>query len=170
MIVYTVHEPEPHAQSIEERADDIVFVKEGFTWWGFLFGPFWLLFNRLWFEFIAFILLSSAIAAAMKQLGLQEQGQVFVSLFFMFLIGFEGNNLRRWRLERKNYTFLASMAGRDFEECERRFFDAWLPYASGQKNKPPLPPSPPSTPTPASWPQQSWGGSSAIGTLPGANI
>jgi hypothetical protein len=172
MIVYTVHEPEPHAKSIEERADTIVFVKEGFTWWGFLFGPFWLLFNRLWLEFIAALLLFGALVAGLAQFGLRDQGTAFVNLFFMLLIGFEGNDLRRWRLDRKNYTFLASVAGRDFEECERRFFEAWLPYAAGKGGKPAAPaPAEPAEPTtpPSSWPHQGWGGSSVIGTLPGAN-
>ena len=39
MIVYTVHEPGIPAKSLDERADEVVFVKEGFTWWGFLFAP-----------------------------------------------------------------------------------------------------------------------------------
>ncbi len=65
MIVYTVHEPEPHAQSIEERADNVVFVKEGFTWWGFFLNALWLPFQGLWLSFLQsiFFLLLLALSS-----------------------------------------------------------------------------------------------------------
>jgi hypothetical protein len=167
MIVYTVHEPEPHAQSLEERADDIVFVKEGFTWWGFLLGPLWLLFNRLWFEFIAALLLSGAAAAVLVAAGMRDEAPGLANLLIMLIVGFEGNDLKRWRLDRKGYAFLASVAGRDFEECERRFFDAWLPYAAGRSGR--IAGSGTATSnTSFSTRGGEWKAPGAIGTLPGA--
>ncbi|MBI4725292.1 MAG: DUF2628 domain-containing protein [Rhodomicrobium sp.] len=164
MITYTVHEPARPAQTIDERADQVVFVKEGFTWWGFLFGPFWLLFNALWFEFIAALLLSGGLAAGLVELGLKEQAPGIANLFLMLVIGFEGNDLRRWRLERKGYRFLCSVAGSSFEECERRFFDAWLPsLASGGAGKPPAKP----TAGANLHSSGDWSGPGVIGTLPG---
>jgi hypothetical protein len=166
MIIYTVHEPRHPAQNIEERADNVVFIKEGFTWWGFFFGPFWLLFSSLWFELILVLLLSAGFAAGLVQLGLEDQAPGIINTLLMLLIGFEGNDLKRWRLHRKGYTFLASVAGRDFEECERRFFDAWLPHIAAGGGRP--------TATPvmdlraSSQSGGDWRGPSAIGTLPGA--
>ncbi len=132
MIIYTVHEPQRPASSVEERADSIVFVKEGFTWWGFLFGPFWLLFNRLWFEFIVALLLAAGLTAVLVQFGLKEQAPGIANLLLALIIGFEGNDILRWRLQRKGYPFVASVAGRNRLECERRFFDAWLPHVMGK--------------------------------------
>lgn len=139
MIIYTVHEPRHPAQSIEEKADSIMFVKEGFTFWGFLFGPLWLLYNRLWFEFILALVLGGALAAGLYELGLTRQAPAIVDLLFALIIGFEGNNILRWNLERKGYTFLGSVAGRSRLECERRFFDAWLPHATGKGGAPGTP-------------------------------
>ena len=65
MIIYTVHEPQRPGQSIEARADSIVFVKEGFTIWGFLFGPLWLLYNRLWLAFVVTLVLMAALAGVL---------------------------------------------------------------------------------------------------------
>jgi hypothetical protein len=163
MIVFTVHEPGQPARDIERRADDIVFIKEGFTWWGFLFGPLWLLFNRLWLALLASLLLSAVAAAALVQLGLKEEAPGILNMLFMLLVGFEGNDLKRWRLSRKGYSFLASVAGRDREECERRFFDAWLPGAAGDRNafpRQPLDLKPSSS--------GDWRGPGVIGTLPDA--
>jgi hypothetical protein len=81
----------------------------------------------------------------------------------MLIVGFEGNSLRRWQLERKGYVFLASVAGKGFEECERRFFDAWLPTLAKPKAAPA--PQPASSIGPHSW--GDWPGPGAVGTLPG---
>ncbi|MGO8955645.1 MAG: DUF2628 domain-containing protein [Rhodomicrobium sp.] len=162
MIVYTVHEPGRPAKSLEERADAVVFIKEGFTWWGFLFGPLWLLFNALWFEFAAALLLAAALAAGLAGLGLKDQAASIAYLLLMLIIGFEGNGLLRWRLERKGYSYLASVAGNSFEECERRFFDAWLPSVASQNAK--AAPKPAPDISPSSW--GDWPGPGAVGTLP----
>jgi hypothetical protein len=131
MIIYTVHEPQRPAEGIEARAESVVFVKEGFTIWGFLFGPFWLLFNRLWFELFVALVLAAGLAAALMQFGLKEQAAGIVDLLLALIIGFEGYDLQRWRLQRKGYAFLASVSGRSRLECERRFFDAWIAYVKG---------------------------------------
>jgi hypothetical protein len=165
MVIYTVQEPGDPAQTIEERADGVVFIKEGFTWWGFLFGPFWMLFNRLWFELIGVLMAAGCFAALLGQYGMKDQAPTLVNTLLMLFIGFEGNDLRRWRLDRKGYSFLASVAGRTLEECERRFFDAWLPHVASRMARPLNPSADPRQSPPAGG---DWRGPSALGTLPGA--
>lgn len=131
MIIYTVHEPQRPAESIEARAEGVTFVREGFTIWGFLFGPLWLLFNRLWFEFIAALVLSGALGAVLAEFGSKGQAAAIVDLLLALIIGFEGNDILRWNLQRKGYAFLASVVGRTRLECERRFFDAWIAHVKG---------------------------------------
>jgi hypothetical protein len=131
MILYTVHEPQRPAESIEARADGVVFVREGFTIWGFLFGPLWLLYNRLWFEFVAALVLSGTLGAVLVEFGLRQQAPVLVDLLLALIIGFEGNDIVRWNLQRKGYAFLAAVVGRSRLECERRFFDAWIAHVKG---------------------------------------
>jgi hypothetical protein len=167
MLIYTVHEPGRPAQSLDERADGVVFIKEGFTGWGFLFGPLWLLFNGLWLELVLALLLSAGAAALLIELGLgQDQASGLANFLLMLIVGFEGNSLRRWRLERKGYVFLASVAGKSFEECERRFFDAWLPAVAKPKATPaPQPASGTGAPSWGDWP-----GAGVVGTLPGGTV
>ena len=167
MLIYTVHEPGRPAQALDERADGVVFVKEGFTGWGFLFGPLWLLFNGLWIELVLALLLSAGAAALLIESGLeQNQASGLVNLLLMLIIGFEGNSLKRWRLERKGYVFLASVAGKNFEECERRFFDAWLPTVA--KPRPATAAQAASSGGPHSW--GDWPGPTVAGTLPGEPV
>ncbi len=163
MIIYTVQEPGQPSRSVEENVAGLAFIKEGFTWWGFIFGPLWLLFNGLWFEFVFALLLSAGVAAGLMALGLGDAAGPLAELFLMLLIGFEGNNLRRWRLERKGYRMLAAVAGSGIQECERRFFDAWLPTLGHSAVKPAVKPA--GDAGPQSW--GGWSGPGAIGSLPG---
>lgn len=166
MIVCTVHEPGHPQQALDARADDVVFIREGFTWWGFWFGPFWLLFNGLWLEFLISVLLAAGVGGALTQAGLTDQAGGIAYFLLMLLVGFEGNGLRQWRLERKGYAYLASVAGNSLEECERRFFDAWLPTKAAPQPK--TPPSPGPDVTHSSW--GDWPGPGTIGTLPGEAV
>ncbi len=163
MIVYTVYEPRGPAQDLEERAGNVVFIKEGFIWWGFFLGPLWLLLQGLWLALILTLILSAALAAGLIELGLKDDAPGIITLLLMLLIGFEGNNLRRWSLERRGYIYVTSVAGRDTEECERRFFDAWLPVAAGppKANAPHAPGAQP--PSQTAWPDVG-----VVGTLPGS--
>jgi hypothetical protein len=43
------------------------------------------------------------------------------------VIGFEADSIRRWSLERKGWNFVGTVVGRNAAECERRFFETWLP-------------------------------------------
>ena len=48
-------------------------------------------------------------------------------LALSLLIGFEADTLRRWGLRRRGWAALGTVTGKTASECERRFFDAWLP-------------------------------------------
>jgi Protein of unknown function (DUF2628) len=168
MQIYTVHESSRPSELLEQRASDVVFIKEGFTWWGFLFGPLWLLYHGLWFEFIGALLILAGASSVLMEAGMSSgDAATLANLLLALIVGFEGNNLRRWRLARKGYVFLTSVAGKSFEECERRFFDSWLPTVA----KPPVN----ATAKPASLGQgpNSWGdwpGPGTVGTLPGETV
>jgi hypothetical protein len=43
------------------------------------------------------------------------------------LLAFEGDTLRRWTLNRRGWRMLGAANGRNRNECERRFFEAWIP-------------------------------------------
>ena len=49
------------------------------------------------------------------------------ALALNLLVGFEADTLRRWALERRGWRTSAPSPGKTAAECERRFFDAWLP-------------------------------------------
>ena len=127
MLTFTVHEPPNPPADRVERAERIVLIKDGFSWLAALFAPLWLLVHRLWWALLSYVLLSGALQLGQKAAGLDENTTGLVMLAVNLLIGFEADTLRRWALDRKGWRMLGTVSGRTFEECERRFFDGWLP-------------------------------------------
>jgi hypothetical protein len=127
LVTFTVHEPpNPPADRIE-RADKLVFVKDGFSWMAALFGPLWMLVNRLWWALLGYIVAVVALRLTQKYGGLTESTVGLMTFGMNLLIGFEADTLRRWALDRKGWNMLGAVSGRNRDECERRFFDGWLP-------------------------------------------
>jgi hypothetical protein len=124
--VYSVYEPPSEAPDIVERADRLAFVKEGFSWPAFLVPLLWLLYYRMWLEFV---LLALIYVALQLVFGTDPQGQAlfgWASLAISVLFAFEANDLRAAALERRGYRLAGVASGRDRTEAERSFFADWL--------------------------------------------
>jgi Protein of unknown function (DUF2628) len=127
MLTFTVHEPpNPPADRIE-RADKLVFIKDGFSWMAALFAPLWLLVHRLWWALLGYVLAVAVLHLLAHLGGLSESSTGLMTFALNLLVGFEADTLRRWALDRKGWHMLGSVSGRTVDECERRFFDGWLP-------------------------------------------
>jgi hypothetical protein len=127
MLTYTVHEPpNPPADRID-RAESLVFVKDGFAWLALLFAPLWLLAHRLWWPFLGYVLVSAALQAAARGAAVDPGWAGLAGFAINLLLAFEADTLRRWSLERRGWRTVGTVTGKTSAECERRFFEAWLP-------------------------------------------
>ena len=68
MPVYTVHAPGAGGTDLRST-DRFVFVRDGFHFWAFLFGPLWLVAHRLWLALLGWIIAVIALQLVLKQLG-----------------------------------------------------------------------------------------------------
>ena len=128
MITCTVHEPPGPAADRLDRAESLVLVRDGFSWSAALFTPFWALAHRLWLVLLAYLGVLVVAEFGLRAVGLNGTGAATaVMVALHILVGLEASSLRRWTLTRRGYAMLASVNGRNLEDCERRFFDAWLP-------------------------------------------
>lgn len=139
---YTVHEPRDGPSDRLERAEQLVFVRDGFSWSAALLAPLWMIANRLWLALLCYLAFLVGSQLLLSVLGLAQQAGGWTVIALHLLIGFEGDAIRRWTLRRRGYALVGSVSGRTRDECERRFFDDWL------KDRPYVSPPPPTAPPP----------------------
>ncbi|MGI9385082.1 MAG: DUF2628 domain-containing protein [Methyloligellaceae bacterium] len=126
MITYSVHELPSSTDTLVERADRITFVKEGFAWWAFLIPVFWLIYQRMWLVLLGFVGVTVVLNLIFELFGLGEVAAAVASLGLGLLLALEANDLRRWTLRRRGFEELGLVTGKRRDECEFRFFTAWL--------------------------------------------
>ncbi|MDX2265338.1 MAG: DUF2628 domain-containing protein [Hyphomicrobiales bacterium] len=130
MTTYTVHEPSPPNANPAARAERMVFIREGFSWPGLVFGVLWLPFRGLWLEFAVLGALAVGLAGLVMAAGGSPQSASWAMTFVNLIVAFEINNLHRMRLERKGWRMVGVVSAAGFEDCERRFFQNWEPASA----------------------------------------
>lgn len=126
-IAYTVHEePEPRPDR-EDRAERLKFVREGFSLFAFILPPVWMLANRLWLVLIGYLLILGALHGLITLLEIPEHWRYYVTMATNLVVAFEADALERWSLDRRSWRMVGAVSGTSFDECERRFFEKWVP-------------------------------------------
>jgi hypothetical protein len=145
MAVYTVHEPPRRNDDALAHTERFVFVRDGFSWPAFLFGPLWMLRHRLWLALIVYLIVLAGLGAALRAVGVGDAA-VAITLLVSLLVGFEASSLRRYGLARRKWKSIGLVVGDDLESAERRFFDTW----TGEPVRRPAPPPAAGAAVPAS--------------------
>lgn len=127
MRVYTVHESKDPPSDRLDRAEALRFVRDGFSWGAAIFAPLWLLLRGFWLALLIYVAVAAVLAFGANALGLSGQIQSLIMLALHILLGFEADTIERWTLQRQGWEMIGTVSGRDVVECERRFFDSWLP-------------------------------------------
>jgi hypothetical protein len=136
LVVFNVYEPPNASGDRIDRAEKLVFVKDGFHWWAALFPAVWFLFKGLWLEFVAFVAGASILAWLFETIGVDSTASGVVFLVVQVLIGFEAGLIYGSSLERRGWQLQGTVTGRRQADCERRFLESWL---ASQPSEPLLP-------------------------------
>ncbi len=125
--VFTVHEePNPAADRID-RAERLAFLRDGFSWSAALWAPVWLLQRRLWVPLAVYAAAVAAIALVFELFDVGGEALALAIAVLHLIIGYESYQLERWSYEARGFTLAGTVTGRSKSECERRFFETWLP-------------------------------------------
>lgn len=127
MMACSVHEPPDAAADRIDRAENLEFVRDGFSFFAFLAPPVWMLANRMWLVLALYGAAIVLLCLGLIALTVPDPLVLFAALALNLWVGFEADALVRWSLERAGWTDLGTVTGRNQTECERAFFDNWLP-------------------------------------------
>lgn len=116
--VYTVH-----TRSWSPASDgDAVFIKEGFCWPGFVFGPLWALWFGMWRTAVFLFLLSVVISGVVVVAGMIDGAELAVTLALQAMVGLWGNDWRRYVLSRRDFAERGVVSGRKLADAEHHYF------------------------------------------------
>jgi hypothetical protein len=128
---YSIYEPATVRHDIIDRAEDLVFVKDGFAFWAMAMPVIWLIYHRLWWGLAGFLVALGVLQGLAWLAGVDsESGTGLVSMGLSLAFGFLANDIRRRTLEHKRYALVGTVTGASQLDCERRFFDSWEPLAA----------------------------------------
>lgn len=139
MTVFTVHEPPGAPLDRIDRAAVMAFVKDGFTWGAFLLGPIWLLGNRLWLALAGYVVAVAAGGLLLEAVGANHGWHALLVLGLNLIVGWEAHTLKAAKLDADGWAQLGSVSGNGLNDCERRFFEGWLPTQQMMRRAAPQP-------------------------------
>jgi hypothetical protein len=127
VVTYTVHEPPAPEADRVDRGSELEFVKDGFSWLTAICPPIGFLVNGLWLPAIAYLGVASLFGYVLAALNVDPNWIGLVFLMLNIYLGFEISTVKRWMLEQTGWQTLGVVTGKSIAECERRFFESWLP-------------------------------------------
>ncbi len=103
----------------EGKIADIVLLKEGFSFFAFLFGPFWFLYHKMWQEFL--LLLAVNIAFAIFAEITSSGDKIFLEIALAFAVALNATHWFCEHLKKRNYEFIGLIFGSNFANAKLRF-------------------------------------------------
>ena len=127
MVTYTVHEPPDPGSDRVDRGVELEFIKDGFSWLTAICPPLGFAANGLWLFALAYLVGAGALGWALTAAKIDPQWIGWIFLAINIYLGFEISTLKRWMLEQTGWQALGVVTGKSIADCERRFFEGWLP-------------------------------------------
>src|SRR6201999_665257 len=119
MAIYTVPEPPLRAVAAAPNPERYVFVREGFSFWAFIFGPLWMVRHRMWLVLFIYIVIAVALDIAIRFAGASMFVVGCVGFLLALLVGLEASSLRRFTLGRRGWKYAGVVSGEDRDAAER---------------------------------------------------
>lgn len=103
----------------EGKIEDIVLVKDGFSFSSFFFSGLWFLYHKMWHEFFA-LMMAGAMLCFFGDF-IPSLDKFFLQLAFVFIVALNSNDWFCEHLKKKNYEFVGLVFGDDYASAKMRF-------------------------------------------------
>ncbi len=101
------------------KIEDIVLLKEGFSWVAFFFSGPWFLYHKMWQEFFA-LMLAGAMLCFFGDF-IPDFDKFFLQFAFILIVALNSNDWLCEHLKKKNYEFVGLVFGDDYASAKMRF-------------------------------------------------
>ncbi len=103
----------------EGKIEDVILLKDGFSYPAFFFSGLWFLYHKMWQEFFALLLINFAFILLG---GISSSfDRIFLEIAFIFIIALNANYWRADKLRKSGYNFVGLVFGNNPAEAKLRF-------------------------------------------------
>lgn len=110
-------------KSQEEKIEDILLFKEGFSMMAFLFSAFWFLYHKMRKEFFVLLAANFVFVFAGGMNFLSGFEEFFLQISFFFIIALNANYWLVDDLKKRGYEFVGLVFGSDAANARMRFVE-----------------------------------------------
>lgn len=103
-----------------KKIEDVVLIKEGFSWLAFFFSGLWFLYHKMWKEFLVIIAINIAFFFLGKLIS--DFDKVLFESAFVFVIALNANYWLCEHLKKKHYEAAGLILGHNHVEAKLHFF------------------------------------------------
>ncbi len=128
MAIWTVYAP-PSPGISADPAEDVVLIREGFSWSALLFAPIWALAHRLWLATGIWLVAMIVISLIGAKLG--DATGWTLAVGFLVWFAWEARDFRRAKLGRGAWQLVDIVDARNARAAERRYFEKLAAERSG---------------------------------------
>ncbi|WP_181409763.1 DUF2628 domain-containing protein [Martelella alba] len=111
----------PPGQGAEKAPEKTVFLRDGFSFWALVFGPFWLLFQRVWLAGVITLIVSVLLGIAGDMGGFDIASGLF-SVALNIFIALEARGFKAHAMEKRGFRLDAVIVADDLDEAEELYF------------------------------------------------
>jgi len=93
------------------KVENLVLLKEGFSWRAFIFSGLWFLYHKMWKEFLVLILINFAFFFLAKISS--DFDKIVLEIFYLFLVALNATYWLEQHLRKKGYELAGVAFGAD---------------------------------------------------------
>ena len=101
----------------EKAGENVILVKEGFSWGAFFFLSVWFLYQKMWMCALITIGILCGSFLICDIMSFDQKIQAGVFFFWSIVFGLFANDLRCWSLVRACFSFVDVVSGENYEHA-----------------------------------------------------
>ena len=127
LVSFSVHEAPDHKVDRIDRGEALEFVRDGFLRQAFVLPPVWLATHGVWMGVLAYVAAAAALLVVAWLLALPTVVTALAFVVLHLIFASEADEMLRGHLAARGWTMIGQVTGTGRLDCERRFYDQWLP-------------------------------------------